>query len=146
MTYLFDTNLLVYAVDANEPDKQREAIILLRRLGGSGASVLSSQSLAEFANATLRRLKPPLPPDQVYRLVEQYERTFRVLPLTPAIVLEAVRGVRDHQFAYYDAQIWAAARLNQIPYVLSEDFNSGATLDGVTFLNPFAPEFNPTGL
>jgi predicted nucleic acid-binding protein len=87
-----------------------------------------------------------LPPDQVYRFAEQYERTFRVLPLTPTVVLESVRGVRDHQLGYYDAQIWAAARLNQVSYVLSEDFNTGATLDGVTFLNPFAADFEVDGL
>ena len=29
------------------------------------------------------------------------------------IVLEALRGVRDHQISYYDAQIWASARLNR---------------------------------
>ena len=34
--------------------------------------------------------------------------------LTPAIALGAVRGVRDHQLGYYDAQIWAAAQINQI--------------------------------
>lgn len=137
MTYLLDTNILVYAVDNREPEKQQEARRLIQLLGGTGEAVLSTQTLAEFANVTLRRLEPPLPPDEAYHLVEQYERAFRVLPLTPAVVLEAVRGVRDHQLSYFDAQIWAAARLNQIPYVLTEDFNTDATLDGVTFLDPF---------
>ena len=73
----------------------------------------------------------------MYRQIGLYERTFPVVPLTPAVVLEAVRGVRDHQFPYYDAQIWAAAKLNQVPVVLSEDFASGSTVEGVTFVNPF---------
>ena len=142
MTFLLDTNILVYAVDANEPDKRAQAAALLHHLGGSGRAVLSAQTLAEFANAAMRRLEPPLPPEQVYRQIERYEQAFPVIALTQVIVLEAVRGVRDYQFAYYDAQIWAAARLNQVPYVLSEDFNSGATLEGVTFLNPFADDFD----
>ena len=91
-------------------------------------------------NRLCRLIKP------TYRQVERYEQAFLVIPLTPAIVLEAVRGVRDYQLAYYDAQIWAAARLNQVPYVLSEDFNPGATLDGVTFLNPFAADFDLNSL
>jgi len=37
----------------------------------------------------------------------------------------------------WDAQIWAAARLNQIPVVVSEDFNSGSMTEGVRFVNPF---------
>jgi predicted nucleic acid-binding protein len=38
--------------------------------------------------------------------------------------------------SYYDAQIWAVARLGQVAVVLSEDFNPGAVLDGVAFTNP----------
>ena len=60
---------------------------------------------------------------------------------TPLIIFEAGRGVRDYQLSYYDAQIWATARLNQIPTIFSEDFNNGATLEGVQFINPFAPDF-----
>lgn len=33
-----------------------------------------------------------------------------VFDLTLLIILEAGRGVRDHQLSYYDAQIWAIAR------------------------------------
>jgi predicted nucleic acid-binding protein len=67
---------------------------------------------------------------------------FPVLPLTPAVVLEAVRGVRDHLFSYYDAQIWALARLNQIGAVLSEDFSAGAVIEGVRFIDPFSRTFD----
>lgn len=50
--------------------------------------------------------------------------------------------MRDHAFSYHDAQIWAAARLAQIPVVLSEDFADGAVHDGVTFVNPLRPGFD----
>ena len=35
----------------------------------------------------------------------------------------------------------AAARLNQIPIVFSEDFQDGQVLEGVRFANPFAGTF-----
>lgn len=41
----------------------------------------------------------------------------------------------------HDAQLWATAKLNQIPVIFSEDFNSGATLEGARFVNPFASTF-----
>jgi predicted nucleic acid-binding protein len=56
-------------------------------------------------------------------------------------VLEAARGARDYQMHFWDAQIWATARLNQITYILSEDFNTGSVIEGVRFVNPFAPDF-----
>lgn len=57
------------------------------------------------------------------------------------IVLEAARGARDHGLAYYDAQIWASARLNQVPTIFSEDFTDGQVLEGVRFINPFSTNF-----
>ncbi|WP_375504921.1 hypothetical protein [uncultured Nostoc sp.] len=38
---------------------------------------------------------------------------------------------------FWDAQIWATARLNQIEEVYTEDFASGARVEGVRFTNPF---------
>ena len=148
--YLLDTNVLVYSIDGRDPDKQDRALDVLARVGRPGptgpSATLPAQALAEFSRVTLFRLKPPVPPDRVYHQIGLYERTFPVVPLTPAVVLEAVRGVRDHQFPYYDAQIWAAAKLNQVPIVLSEDFASGSTVEGVTFVDPFDPAFDANEL
>ncbi len=138
---LIDTNLLLYAHDSNAPDFQARAESLLDQLQQTGRGVLSVQCLAEFASVAMRRLRPPLTAAEAYAQVERLMHAYRVLDLTPAVVLEAVRGVREHRLAYYDAQLWAIARLNQIPVILSEDFNVGAMLEGVRFVNPFAPDF-----
>jgi predicted nucleic acid-binding protein len=74
----------------------------------------------------------------VEKRIAELSSSFTILPLTDMVVREALRGVRAHRFAYYDAQIWAAARLAQIPFVLSEDFSSGTEIEGVSFLNPFS--------
>ena len=75
------------------------------------------------------------------RRLENYQQSWEILDLTPAVVLEAARGVRDYQFSFWDAQIWAAAHLNQIPIIFSEDFNIGSVIEGVRFVNPLAAEF-----
>jgi len=140
--YLLDTNLLLYAHDWNERHKQARALELIEHLGDGLTAALSAQNLAEFANVALRRLTPPLSPAEVTEQLDLLEQTFIVYPLTAAVVREAVRGVETHNLSYYDAQVWAVAKLNQVPVVLSEDFNVGATLEGVLFLNPLEPSFN----
>ena len=87
-----------------------------------------------------------LPAALVYQQIEALGQAFPVLALTPAVVLEAVRGVRDHRLSYYDAQVWAVARLGQVPVVLSEDFSPGSVLEGVAFVDPFAREFDVSTL
>ncbi len=138
---LIDTNLLLYLFDAADTRRQNQAIEVLRRLEANGSGRLSVQSLAEFASVATRKLRPPLTPAQALQQVEYFSQALPVLDLTPAIVIEAARGVRDHRLAYYDAQIWAAARLNQIPVIFSEDFASASVLEGVRFVNPFATDF-----
>ena len=138
---LLDTNVIVYACDPGEPVKRDQAGKVLRHLEQAGYARLSVPCLSEFASATMRRLRPPLTPAEAAQQVERLTLSFPVYDLTPMIVLEALRGVREHRLSYYDAQVWATARLNQVPIIFSEDFNTNALLEGVRFVNPFAPDF-----
>jgi len=134
---LVDTNILVYAYDRSEPAKQVRALQVLDHLAITGAGVLSTQVLAEFFVAVTRKITSRLSIDDAHERVENYLRSWPVAELTGIIVLEACRGVKEHQLSFWDAQIWATARLNQIPIVLSEDFQPGQTIEAVRFANPF---------
>src|SRR5438045_9000801 len=136
---LVDTNVLVYAHDRGEHEKQARAIEVLDHLQVTNSGWLSIQCLSEFFNIATHGRRPILTGGEAERQVELMSQTWRILNLTSTVVLEAIRGVRVHQLAYWDAQIWALARLNQIPVIFTEDFNVGATLEGVRFINPFAP-------
>ncbi len=70
--------------------------------------------------------------------VHALTRVFKTVPVTAAVGAEALRGVRDHGKSFFDAQMWAAARLNEVPLLLTQDMAHGATLDGVTIVDPFA--------
>src|ERR671912_982969 len=144
--YVVDTNVLVYTLERREPEKRERAREVLRRVGGAGTAALPAQVISEFGGACLRKLEPRPDPTTVRREVERLMLASPVLPLTGPVVLEALRGVGEHLLSYYDAQIWAVARLGQVAVVLSEDFNPGAVLDGVSFTNPLDPEFDLAAL
>lgn len=140
-TILVDTNVLVYAHDRGEYAKQERAIQTVRGLQLTGGGILSTQCLGEFFRAVTRGPQPKLSREEAALQVDRFARAWPVLDITPHIVLEAVRGVQDHQLAYWDAQIWATAHLHQIPIIFGEDFAVGSTLEGVRFVNPFAADF-----
>lgn len=144
MRILIDTDILIYPFDGRDPARQARAREVLRALTGRPVAALSSQALSEFASVMLRKLG--VPADRVYGLVERYEQVFPVYPVTPGVVLEAVRGVRDHGFSYYDAQVWAVAKLHQVAVVLSEDFAVGSSVEGVEFEDPLAAGFDAATL
>ena len=136
-----DTNVLVYAYDRSEPIKQAIAVTVLASIVRSGAGVISAQVLSEFFNAVTRKIPAPLTLEEAHARVQNLLRLLHVVPVTDLIVLEAVRGVREHQLSLWDAQIWAAARLNQIPVILSEDFRGDLVLEGIRVVDPFRPDF-----
>jgi predicted nucleic acid-binding protein len=138
---LIDTNILVYIFDTRDLSRQDQAVSILRHLEKTNQGQLSAQCLAEFYNATTRGKQSILPRSEAFLHVQRWMSVYPVYPVTDSIVLEAARGSRDYNLAYYDAQIWAAARLNQISVIFSEDFQDGQILEGVRFINPFAPQF-----
>jgi predicted nucleic acid-binding protein len=138
---LIDTNILIYLYDQNQPDKQNQSKRVLEQLELTRSGRLSVQALAEFFSVATRKLSPNLTPAEALQQINLFIRLWPVFDLTPMIVMEAGRGVRDHKLSYYDAQVWATARLNQVPVVFSEDFRDGSILEGVRFVNPFSPKF-----
>jgi len=138
---LVDTNVLIYAYDRTDPTKQARAFEVLDHLTTTGQGLLSAQVLAEFFWVATTKLVDPLRPAEAEQQVQSYLKAWPVTEVTPLIVLEAIRGVREHRFAYWDAQIWSTALLNQVPVVLSEDFQDGLIIEGIRFLSPFSRQF-----
>ncbi len=139
---MLDTNVLVYAYDRSEERKQNIAFRLLERLVATGTGVISTQLLAEFFVTVTRKIPLPLTLEQTSERISHFCRLWPVLGVNEMVILEAIRGVREHRFSYWDAQIWATARLNQIEIVLSEDFSCDSSVEGVRFLDPFQPAFD----
>jgi predicted nucleic acid-binding protein len=140
--FLIDTNILVYAYDRSEYAKQSRAVAILRQMPISGAGALSTQVLAEFYNAVTRKLKEKLTPAEAYERLQNLEQSWPIINITGPIILEAARGVQQYQLSFWDALIWATAKLNQIPVILSEDFNVGSLIEGIRFVNPLVDEFD----
>jgi len=139
-SYLVDTNILVYAYDRAEQAKQKRARNILDWLESRDCGTVSTQILGEFFWIVTRKLAEPLTLRQAYVELERHLRSWRTFEITRAVVLEAGRGCVHYQMPFWDAQIWATAKLNQIPQVLSEDFQHGRAIEGVEFVNPFEVE------
>ena len=138
--FFLDTNVLVYAYDTIDQQKQSLSQQLLTELTSRGLGVISNQVLAEFYVSTTRKIKKPLNPKQAEKTVTTFVRIWNVLEVTSFIVLDAMRIAREHRLSYWDAQICATARANRIPLILSEDLHQG-TLEGIQIANPFLSNF-----
>ncbi|MBI4699437.1 MAG: PIN domain-containing protein [Nitrospirae bacterium] len=135
--FLIDTNILVYAYDRSETEKQKKALDILDALAEANAGLLSAQILSEFFVAVTKKITSPLTVAEASSSVANYISSWQIADINSFIVIEAVRGVRAHHFSCWDSLVWATAKMNQISAVLSEDFSDNSSIEGVRFLNPF---------
>jgi predicted nucleic acid-binding protein len=130
----FDTNILIYADDAESPVKQKRAIRLFADHIASNSVVLSLQVLQEYYSAATRKLL--VPAELAQRKVEILSG-MRVVQFTSGDVIAAIELHRLSRTSFWDAMIVHAARLAGASVLYSEDMQHGATLGGVRVENPF---------
>jgi predicted nucleic acid-binding protein len=133
MSSFLDTNVVVYAFDRANPEKQATAISILE---GGDRLVVSTQVMLETWWVLTRRLAEPLPEDQASSVID----TLTELPVVntdPELVHRAIRTSRQADVTIWDAMIIEAARSAGCRRVLSEDLQDGRDYSGVVIENPF---------
>lgn len=131
-----DTNVLVYAVDEDEPAKREVARALLADAAGQ-RFVLSAQVLGEFYVTVTRKLARPVDAALATAMVEQLSR-LPTVALDAALVRGAAALSRSAGLSYWDALVVASAAGAGCERLLSEDLNDGQAIGSVRVENPFA--------
>lgn len=134
MSVFVDTNVVVYAFDREDANKQRIAIELLE---GSERLVLSTQVVLETWWVLTRRLAEALDENQASEIIDWLSE-LPVVSTDQQLVSQAIATSRRFEIAIWDSLIIEAARAAGCRRVLSEDLQTGQNFDGVTVENPFA--------
>jgi predicted nucleic acid-binding protein len=130
-----DSNILVYAHDADAGPKRDRAVESLRLLWESGAGRLSVQVLLEFYVNVTRKLATPVARSTAREVVSSYGAWVHE-PTTPDTVTRAIDIAEMAQIMFWDALIVASAEQVQATHVYSEDLNAGQIIAGVKIVNP----------
>ena len=131
-----DSNILVYAHDADSGNKQRIAANAVAEILDARSGVLSIQVLQEFYSTVTRKLRSAIARDVARELLRGYS-SWVIQPLTPDDVIAASFLEQSHQLSFWDALIVQAALLAGAKKLLSEDLQHGRSISGVMVENPF---------
>jgi predicted nucleic acid-binding protein len=137
LTVAFDTNVLVYAVDRSEGERHLIASHLIERALREHRVTLILQTLAEFYSVTTGKLKGR--PEDMLRLLDRLRAVLAVHAADERDFDRATRSDR-HGLSFWDGLLWATADRIGVRWLLTEDFQDGRTLGGVTFVDPFKRE------
>ncbi len=130
----FDTNVLVYRQDPQDPHRQQLAKGLIESAMVRGEFTISTQVLQEFYNTMLRRRF--MPPAAAQALCEVWAE-HDVVSTTAALVLRAFALQQRYQTSLWDALIVQAAIDAGCTTLYSEDLQHGMQFGALAVVNPF---------
>ena len=133
----FDTNVVVYSIDAAHPDKRDTAARLLTDAIGAGFGVVSFQVVQESLQVVGRKFKVALDDaDIAHFLQSTLVPLWKVQP-TVKLYERALALQSRWKFAFYDSLIVAAALEAGCKRLLTEDLQHGQKIEGLRIENPF---------
>lgn len=134
--YFLDTNVLVYANDRSDPQRQAAASRLVVDGIRSRQGVISSQVLSEFWVAVTRNVEVPLPLEAALAELQRLG-SMLVVGVGYDTVNLAVHVQTRHGISYWDALVLAAAQIARCSIVYSENLTSGRHYGDLLVQNPF---------
>lgn len=135
--YFVDSNVLLYAHDSRNQQKQRNAESWLEWLWQHATPHVSWQVLQEFyTNAVLKMNVPPPYARKVVSLWSEWNPP----EVTLGLLERAWYWSDQASISFWDSMIVAAAERARCRWLLSEDFQAGRVFGDLTIVNPFEHE------
>lgn len=131
-----DSNVLVYAYDSQEAQKQQQAKMLLHRLWQDQTGCLSIQVLQEFYVTTTQKLAKPLTGMEASQIIADLG-LLRVHRPQVEDILTAIQIQQRHQLSFWDSLIVRSANQLGCKVIWTEDLNEGQLIEGCSIKSPF---------
>lgn len=132
----FDTNVLVYAYDDNEPVKKTIAKTLFQEYARQGDLVISTQVLQELY-VTLTRVGKQKLSRQQAEIVVNHLSDLTLVQIDKDTIAAAMKRHQSKAFSFWDSLIVEAALAAECELLYSEDMQNGLIIGSLTIINPF---------
>jgi predicted nucleic acid-binding protein len=130
-----DTNILVYALDKYNKNKQTTARKTVKNIVENDSAVISVQVLQEFYNICTVKLH--FTPLRVKGYVHNYSENLEVVQNSCEIIERGIDISIISHISFWDALIIAAAEYSKCSEIVTEDLNDGQIINGIKIRNPF---------
>ena len=130
-----DTNVLVYSVDLESPEKRQRALELINRGLTEHTACISFQVVQETLNVLIRRTETPV--DRIRQLMDSIPVPLWQVYPSASLYQDAISIQGRYGFSFYDSLIVAAALEAGCTRLYSEGLQHGQQVQRLTIVNPF---------
>jgi predicted nucleic acid-binding protein len=131
-----DTNVLVYALAADDVKRSPVAQKLLRELMTAQVFQTSTQVLQELFVTLTRKVRTPMTSEHALRYLDQIA-AWPVVVLDYGAVRDAIELSAGARLSLWDALVIVAAARSGAKRLYTEDLQDGQMILGVEVVNPF---------
>ncbi len=133
----FDSNIFIYLVDEANPAKQATAERLIALALAENSACISFQVVQETLHVLTRKFSRCVPPEVVTAILNHSLLPFWHVQPSAALYVRTLELQERYQYSFYDSLILAAALESGCTRLLSEEFQDGQRIEGLTIENPF---------
>jgi len=138
---LIDSNILIYAFDKDEKEKNLIAKDILERVANKEIDIfLSTQNLSEFYYNVIKKIKEPLEATEakeiIYELISL--SNVNVLKIAENNILSAINLSIEYGISYWDALIVSVMKENNIYSIITENEKDFKKIKWLKVVNPFS--------
>lgn len=136
MTYVLDSNIIIHAIQRDDPTKATIAKDLLDHFVKAGGST-PRQVLGEILNVGHKRGRPML--DIARTAVRLMEGSLAVIDVDGPALWSASELAQRYKLQFFDAVICTVAKASGASILFSEDMHDGLRVGSLTIANPYSP-------
>jgi predicted nucleic acid-binding protein len=134
-----DTNVLIYRVDRQDPEKQAKARALLKTLRAAPVpSVLPWQVLGEFVrHLRFWQDRNRITRAALLRYTEAVRKLFPIAMPNPQVLEHVLDLTGRFRLSHWDSMLLGACIEAGITTLYTEDMGAPTTIGGIRLVNPF---------
>lgn len=134
----FDTNIILYGLDANAPvAKRHRSEQLVAEALSERSAVISWQIVQETLNVVTGRFKSGISDADYEHLLAGILRPLWQVQPSVAIFSRSLAVQRRYRFSFHDSLVVGAALEAGCKRLLTEDLQHGQKIEGLRIENPF---------
>lgn len=143
---LIDSNILVYAFDKDEKEKNLTAKLMLEKVfNGETKIFLSTQNLSEFYYNATKKINSPLNITEAKEIISGLVSlpNIKIIKINKSTILSAIDISSEHNISYWDALIASVMKENHIYTIITENDKDFKKIPWLKVINPFIEKAQP---